>query len=81
MPQPLVILASDRVTFDEVVHRLPDPDADYDIIIDRRWHERRRAQTPSMSDERRRTDRRQRDVRDALRRDGYAVVPAEQRGG
>ena len=81
MPQPLIILASDRVAVDDVVHRVPDADAGYEIVIDRRWHERRRAKKPETPAERRGPDRRQRDVRDALRSDGYVFIPAEQRGG
>jgi len=80
MPQPLIILANDRVAVDEVMNRLPNAEAGYQIIIDRRWHERRRKQKPAAPDARQGLDRRQRDVREALRRDGYAVIPAHHRG-
>ena len=48
------------------------------VIIDRRYRDRRRAQT-SQPVERRQADRRRRNVSDQLRDGGWAVIPVDDK--
>ena len=77
--QDLIIIAPDRVDMRDLVDRFPDMAARYDVLIDRRWRERRSAEPASAGAERRRQDRRRLDVSERLRTNGWVVIPAAQR--
>ena len=74
----LLIIASERTAFFEVLQRFPDT-ASVEVRLDRRRRERRRTLQPSTSEERRRLDRRALDVSDLLRTVGWVFIPAAQR--
>jgi hypothetical protein len=74
----LIIVAPDRIAFRDLADHLPPG---YEVHIDRRWGERRRGEPRSHAVERRRGDRRRHDVSEELRREGWALIPAEQREG
>jgi hypothetical protein len=77
--QDLIIIAPDRVPLRDLVDRFPDLTARYEIRLDRRWRERRSVAPESQGEERRRHDRRQLDISERLRKDGWVLIPAAQR--
>jgi hypothetical protein len=78
----LIIIAADRAGERTLLDHLSDAGALYEIQVDRRRSERRQRRQSFVSpEERRRADRRQRDVRAELRRVGYAIIPAHRRSG
>ena len=76
--QDLLIIAHERLV-SEVLQRFGDIGAHLEIRVDTRHHERRRPSHSSTSDERRRHDRRARDVSDRLHAAGWVLVPGAQR--
>jgi hypothetical protein len=76
----LLIIASTRVDFFNVVQRFPGS-ASLEVRLDRRREQRRRSTAPpaASDDERRRRDRRVRAISDELRTVGWAFVPASER--
>ena len=79
MSHDLLIIASARVHFFDVVRRFPES-VSLEVRLDRRHGQRRRSTDPAAAgDERRRRDRRTRDISDQLRTVGWAFVPASER--
>jgi hypothetical protein len=74
----LLIIASERADFFDVVQRFRDT-ASVEVRLDRRRGERRRAPQFSTSEERRRHDRRALDVSEQLRTVGWVFIPGAQR--
>jgi hypothetical protein len=75
----LLIIASARADFFDIVRRFPDA-VSLEVRLDRRHGQRRRfADAAAASDERRRRDRRARDISYQLRTVGWAFVPASER--
>ena len=72
--QTPIVVVRDEATLQSVVH---DASIGFvgTFVVDRRTRDRR-GPAPDSSVERRRTDRRQRDVSAALERDGFAIVEA-----
>jgi hypothetical protein len=75
----LVIIAPERASFRHLIERFSDPDELVEIHLERRRGQRRRAPEASVTEDRRRHDRRSLDVSDSLRTAGFAVIPASQR--
>ena len=79
MTNDLLILASPYADFFRIVHSFADPTT-VEARLDRRHaQQRRRPANRVASDERRRRDRRSRDIRDQLHTIGWALVPAAER--
>ena len=74
----LLIIASERADFFDVVQRFRDT-ASVEVRLDRRRGERRRAPQSPTSEERRRHDRRELDVSEQLRTVGWVFIPGSQR--
>jgi hypothetical protein len=74
--QDLLIISRDSVGVPEVVQRFGDIGARVEIRVDQRQGE---PANSSASDERRRRDRRARDVSERLRTAGWVFVPGAQR--
>jgi hypothetical protein len=75
----LVIVAPDRGAFRDLLHRFDDTDEHLEICLDRRRGERRRSEESSISEGRRRRERRSIDVSQPLRATGWVIIPAAQR--
>ena len=75
----LLIIASARVDFFNVVQRFPGS-ASLEVRLDRRREQRRRSTDPAAAsdNERRRGHRRVRAISDELRTVGWAFVPASE---
>ena len=79
MTNDLLILASPYADFFRIVHSFADPTT-VEARLDRRHgHQRRRCADRATSDERRRRDRRSRDISYQLHTLGWALVPAAER--
>ena len=75
----LLIVASAGADFFDVVRHFPHA-VSLEVRLDRRHGQRRRFAHPAeTSDERRRRDRRARDISDQLSTVGWAFVPASER--
>lgn len=77
-PNDLLIIASARTDFFDVLQHFPDS-ASIEVRLDRRRGPRRRTPEILTSDERRRRDRRSLDVSEELRTVGWVFVPAAER--
>jgi len=77
--QDLIVLSADRSALAEVVDRFPDLPDRYTLVVDRRRHARRRADMEFSGRNLRRSDRRQTDLSERLRTDGWAIVPGARR--
>lgn len=75
----LVIIAPERASFRHLMERFEDQDELVEIHLERRRGERRGASGSSLSEDRRRRDRRALDISESLRTAGFALVPASQR--
>ena len=75
----LLIIASARADFFDVVQRIRADSVSVEVRLDRRRGERRRAADAAPRDERRRADRRSRDVSEELERVGWVFIPAAER--
>jgi hypothetical protein len=79
MTNDLLILASPYADFFRIVHGFADP-ASVEARLDRRHgQQRRRSADRAASHERRRRDRRSRDITHQLHTIGWALVPAAER--
>jgi hypothetical protein len=74
----LLIIASARADFFDVLQHFPDS-VSIEVRLNRRRGQRRRTREPSTSDERRRRDRRAIDVSEELRVVGWVFIPAAER--
>ena len=75
----LLILASPYADFFRIVHGFADPTT-VEARLDRRHgQQRRRSVDRATTHERRRRDRRSRDITDQLHTIGWALVPAAER--
>jgi hypothetical protein len=74
----LLIIASARTDFFDVLRRIPGTTS-VEVHLDRRRAQRRQAQDLSITEERRRRDRRILDVSEQLRVVGWAFIPAAER--
>jgi hypothetical protein len=79
MRRHLVIVAAGRPDLHGLEHHLPDGPDRYEVHVDRRWGERRQNVGGIPGRERRERDRRGRDVTGDLLREGFAVIPADER--
>jgi hypothetical protein len=77
--QCLVIVVPDRAAFRDILSHFDDADEHVEICLDRRRGERRCAQGSSISERRRRRDRRTLDVSEPLRTTGWVIIPAARR--
>ncbi len=75
----LVIIAPERASFRHLMERFDDPSELVEIHLERRRGERRQASDPSVSEDRRRRDRRTLDISESLYTAGFALIPASQR--
>lgn len=74
----LIVVAPELVAFPDILERLNEIGGHAEIVVDRR-HDERRHSAATASRERRRSERRQRDVDEELQREGCVVIPAEGR--
>ena len=74
----LLVIASERADFFDVLQRFPGSTS-VEVRLDRRRGERRR-DGAVVGDDRRRQDRRQRRIDEELRTVGWVFIPADQRG-
>jgi hypothetical protein len=75
----LVIVVPDRAAFRDILNHFDDADEHVDICLDRRRGERRHAPGSSVSERRRRRDRRTLDVSEPLQTTGWVIIPAARR--
>jgi hypothetical protein len=74
-----MVISRSHVAMSDLLDHFPDLTTRYEVCFERRWHQRRIAPAPQDGD-RRQHDRRQRDISDKLRRDGWVIVPGVSRG-
>ena len=75
----LMIIARSRVAMSDLLAKFPDMTTRYEMHFERRWHDRRSADVLSGQDSRRR-ERRRLNVSEQLRKDGWVIIPAADRG-
>src|SRR5204862_7623618 len=77
--QDLLIISRERIGIYDVMRRFGGSTARVEVRRDLRLEERRRASDAGTPEDRRRRDRRARDVTEQLRADGWAFVAAAER--